>query len=93
MRMKSPKDIMLLADPSPRLVDEYLKRGECFVAEEQGQFIGVYVTLLTRPDTIEFLNPSNVYFNNFLHFNKKFPRLLFLCLIKSYYSMGLLYFT
>lgn len=51
-----PKDLLLLADPSPRLVDEYLNKGECFVAELNGQIIGVYVLLPTRPDTVELKN-------------------------------------
>ncbi|MDP4086326.1 MAG: GNAT family N-acetyltransferase [Bacillota bacterium] len=53
---KPPEKLLLLADPSQRLVDEYLKRGECFVAEEEEQIIGVYVFLPTRPETVELIN-------------------------------------
>ncbi|MEK4975764.1 GNAT family N-acetyltransferase [Bacillus sp. FSL K6-6540] len=51
-----PMDLLLLADPSIRLVKEYVNRGHCYVAEESSQPIGVYVLLPTRPDTIELVN-------------------------------------
>ncbi|MFT4417238.1 GNAT family N-acetyltransferase [Fredinandcohnia humi] len=51
-----PMDLLLLADPSRTIVEEYLQRGECFVAESKGQIIGVYVLLPTRPETIEIVN-------------------------------------
>ncbi|MBA2870346.1 ribosomal protein S18 acetylase RimI-like enzyme [Anoxybacillus calidus] len=35
---------------------EYIRRGQCFVAEINGQIIGVYVLLPTRPETIELVN-------------------------------------
>lgn len=49
-------DLLLLADPSRKLVEEYVKRGECFVAEENNQMIGIYVLLPTRPETVELVN-------------------------------------
>ncbi|CAG7617884.1 GNAT family N-acetyltransferase [Paenibacillus allorhizosphaerae] len=51
-----PMELLLLADPSPKLVEQYLKRGDCFVAEADGATIGVYVLLPTRPDTTEIVN-------------------------------------
>jgi GNAT superfamily N-acetyltransferase len=51
-----PMDLLLLADPSLTLVEEYVKRGECFVAEIDKQIIGVYVLLPTRPETVELVN-------------------------------------
>lgn len=51
-----PMDLLLLADPSRILVEEYIQRGECFVAESGGQIIGVYVLLPTRPETVELVN-------------------------------------
>ncbi|MEH7386437.1 GNAT family N-acetyltransferase [Bacillus sp. JJ1521] len=51
-----PMDLLLLADPSPMLVEEYVQRGDCYVAESDGQIIGVYVLLPTRPDTVELVN-------------------------------------
>ncbi|WOZ39942.1 GNAT family N-acetyltransferase [Paenibacillus polymyxa] len=51
-----PLELLLLADPSRQLVEEYLKRGQCFVAEIDHQIVGVYVLLPTRPETIEVVN-------------------------------------
>lgn len=49
-------DLLLLADPSREIVEEYVHRGECFVAENEGRIIGVYVLLPTRPETVELVN-------------------------------------
>lgn len=51
-----PMALLLLADPSQELVEAYMKRGQCFVAEIDDSIIGVYVLLPTRPDTIELVN-------------------------------------
>lgn len=51
-----PMDLLLLADPSEKIVREYVGRGTCFVAEENGKTIGTYVLLPTRPETIELVN-------------------------------------
>jgi ribosomal protein S18 acetylase RimI-like enzyme len=51
-----PMDLLLLADPSQELVEEYVKRGQCFIAEDEGQVVGVYVLLPTRPRTVELVN-------------------------------------
>jgi N-acetylglutamate synthase-like GNAT family acetyltransferase len=51
-----PMDLLLLADPSKDLVEEYVKRGQCFIAEDEGQVVGVYVLLPTRPRTVELVN-------------------------------------
>lgn len=51
-----PMELLLLADPSQVIVEEYLNRGECFVAEANEQIIGVYVLLPTRPETVELVN-------------------------------------
>ncbi|UQZ82249.1 putative N-acetyltransferase YvbK [Paenibacillus konkukensis] len=51
-----PMDLLLLADPSTRLVEEYTKRGQIFVAENESGTIGVYVLIATRPDTAELVN-------------------------------------
>nr|WP_238482794.1 GNAT family N-acetyltransferase [Lederbergia galactosidilytica] len=53
---KPPMGLLLLADPSRQIVENYLKRGNCFVALEEEQIIGVYVLLRTRPETIELVN-------------------------------------
>ncbi|MBL5766702.1 GNAT family N-acetyltransferase [Heyndrickxia sporothermodurans] len=51
-----PMDLLLLADPSKKLVEEYLKRGQCFIAEQSGKMVGEYVLLPTRPETVELVN-------------------------------------
>lgn len=51
-----PMHLLLLADPSPKIVKDYISRGECFIAEEGNQIIGIYVLLPTRPETVELVN-------------------------------------
>ncbi|RAT95012.1 GNAT family N-acetyltransferase [Brevibacillus sp. Leaf182] len=51
-----PMDLLLLADPSVRLVRDYLQRGQCYVAILEDSIVGVYVLIPTRPDTIELVN-------------------------------------
>lgn len=53
---KAPMDLLLSADPSQSMIDDYLKRGECFVAETNNQVVGTYVLLPTRPGTVELVN-------------------------------------
>ncbi|WP_340372126.1 GNAT family N-acetyltransferase [Peribacillus sp. FSL E2-0218] len=53
---KPPMEMLLLADPSKDIVEEYVNRGECFVAESEHQIVGVYVLLPTRPETVELVN-------------------------------------
>ncbi|MCI3028240.1 GNAT family N-acetyltransferase [Desemzia sp. C1] len=51
-----PMDLLLLADPSRKIIEAYLTRAECFVMENQNQLIGAYILLPTRPETIELVN-------------------------------------
>ncbi|TVP83285.1 MAG: GNAT family N-acetyltransferase [Alkalicoccus sp.] len=51
-----PMNLLLLADPSKQIVEEYVKRGRCFTAQESGEVAGVYVLLPTRPGTVELVN-------------------------------------
>lgn len=51
-----PHDLLLTADPSPCMIKDYLDRGMCFIAEESGIVLGVFVLLPTRPHTIELIN-------------------------------------
>ena len=53
---KPPMDLLLLADPSIKIVEGYLERGDCFIAEMDSEIIGVYVLLPTRPETVEIVN-------------------------------------
>lgn len=60
-----PMDLLLLADPSRKIIEAYLTRAECFVMENQNQLIGAYVLLPTRPETIELVNIAvQEYFQN-----------------------------
>jgi ribosomal protein S18 acetylase RimI-like enzyme len=51
-----PMDLLLLADPSEKLINEYIQRGQCFVAEMDQRIVAVYVLLPTRPETVELVN-------------------------------------
>ena len=52
-----PYELLLLADPSKKIVDGYLQRGVCYIASLPNQAIaGAFVLLETRPETIEIVN-------------------------------------
>lgn len=51
-----PMDLLISADPAQKIIEEYLRRGECFVAVTDNKTIGVYVLLPTRPNTVELVN-------------------------------------
>ena len=54
-----PIQLLLLADPSVSIIEDYLNRGMCFVAENQeNMVIGVLVLLPTRPHSVELVNIS-----------------------------------
>ncbi|WP_028389780.1 GNAT family N-acetyltransferase [Bacillus cihuensis] len=57
---KFPMELLLLADPSKDIVEEYVNRGDCFIAESEQQIVGVYVLLPTRPETVELVNVAVV---------------------------------
>ncbi|MDW0115521.1 GNAT family N-acetyltransferase [Sporosarcina thermotolerans] len=57
---KIPLDLLLLADPSRESIEEYVNRGECYIAEIEQQIVGVYVLLPTRPKTVELVNVAVV---------------------------------
>jgi len=48
--------ILLLADPSKEIVDDYIARGKVFTAIAEENIVGVYVLIYTRPETIEIVN-------------------------------------
>jgi N-acetylglutamate synthase-like GNAT family acetyltransferase len=52
----APYDLLLLADPSKALVDEYLPRGTCYAVFYQNVIIGILVMIRTRPETMEIVN-------------------------------------
>ena len=51
-----PFELLLLADPSREMVDEYLAIGECRVAEIAGDIVGVYVLAKLDVKTMEIMN-------------------------------------
>ncbi|MCG7408234.1 GNAT family N-acetyltransferase [Paenibacillus sp. ACRRX] len=51
-----PMELLLLADPSRAIVEEYIQRGHCYIAEHNNYVVGVYVLLPTRPSTVELVN-------------------------------------
>ncbi|MGP4072043.1 GNAT family N-acetyltransferase [Piscibacillus sp. B03] len=51
-----PMDLLLLADPSISLINDYLEKGECYVAEIEERIVGVYVLLPTKHETVELIN-------------------------------------
>ncbi|WP_052256018.1 GNAT family N-acetyltransferase [Salinicoccus sp. YB14-2] len=53
---KVPMKLLLQADPSKRMVKEYVDRGQCFIAEIGQEIIGAFVLLPTRPGTVEIVN-------------------------------------
>lgn len=55
-RQDIPYDLLLLADPSKELVDEYISRGYCFGAYIHEEIVGEFVLINTHPKTIEIVN-------------------------------------
>ncbi|MEH6943349.1 GNAT family N-acetyltransferase [Bacillus sp. JJ722] len=53
---QAPMDLLLLADPSPKIVNDYVERGQCYIAITNLEVVGVYVLLPTRPETVEVVN-------------------------------------
>lgn len=51
-----PFELLLLADPSREMVEEYLAIGECRVAEVAGEIVGVYVLAKLDTQTMEVMN-------------------------------------
>lgn len=51
-----PYDLLLLADPSKVVVDEYIRRGYCFLAYWKDELVGEFVLIHTHPQTIEIVN-------------------------------------
>ncbi|KNF07304.1 acetyltransferase, GNAT family [Gottschalkia purinilytica] len=51
-----PYDLLLLADPSKEIVNEYCNRGSCYIACIDNEIVGVYVLIKTRPLTLEIVN-------------------------------------
>lgn len=68
---KPPIKLLLLADPSIKMIEKYLHEGECYVAEWDEKIQGVYVLLPTRPKTVELVNVAIVEEQHGKGFGKK----------------------
>lgn len=55
---KIPIELLLLADPSIEMINEYLQEGIKIIAERSFEIVGVLVMLRTRPKTMEIMNVS-----------------------------------
>lgn len=53
---KAPMELLLLADPSEKTIEEYIQQGLVYIASVEGNVIGVYVLLKIASDVIELKN-------------------------------------
>jgi ribosomal protein S18 acetylase RimI-like enzyme len=51
-----PYDLLLLADPSIEVINDYVYRGDCHAAYINNNIVGAYVMIRTRPLTLELVN-------------------------------------
>ncbi|WP_379134036.1 GNAT family N-acetyltransferase [Paenibacillus sp. sgz500958] len=51
-----PIDLILLADPEEEVIHTYMTRSKCYVGVIDGEIIGIYLLLSTRPNTMEIVN-------------------------------------
>lgn len=66
-----PIALLLEADPSMKMIEQYLKTGECFIAEIEDEIIGVYILLPTSKETIELVNIAVVEKHRFKGIGKQ----------------------
>ncbi|MEF9991877.1 MAG: GNAT family N-acetyltransferase [Romboutsia sp.] len=53
---KIPYDLLYLADPSSKSVNECIDRGDCYTAYKYNTLVGIYILIKTRPSTLELVN-------------------------------------
>ncbi|MEM6840971.1 MAG: GNAT family N-acetyltransferase [Bacteroidota bacterium] len=53
---ETPLDLLLLADPSEKMINSYLPQADCYVAEQQRQVVGVCVVKKLSVPTAEIMN-------------------------------------
>lgn len=51
-----PMELLLLADPSQELVEQYVSKGECYVLEVEQNIVGVYVLVVKDSNAAELMN-------------------------------------
>lgn len=49
-------DLLFLTDPSIEIINDYIYRGNCYVAHSNNSIVGVYVMIRTRHLTLELIN-------------------------------------
>ncbi|ANS74210.1 acetyltransferase [Paenibacillus yonginensis] len=52
----APYPLLLSADPSRRCVDDYLRKGNCYLAWLKEELVGEFVMVRTGPDICEIMN-------------------------------------
>jgi GNAT superfamily N-acetyltransferase len=55
---KIPYDLLYISDPSIESINEYIDRGDCYIAYKKSDIIDIYVLIKTRPLTLELVNIS-----------------------------------
>lgn len=53
---EAPYELLLLADPSMDIINDYVYRGECYIAYINKNIVGAYVIVKTRLLTLELVN-------------------------------------
>jgi len=53
---EAPYELLLLADPSMDIINDYVYKGECYVAYINKNIVGAYVIVKTRLLTLELVN-------------------------------------
>lgn len=51
-----PMELLLLADPSQELVEQYVSKEECYVLEVEQNIVGVYVLVVKDSNAAELMN-------------------------------------
>ena len=55
-REQAPMDLLLEADPSEEKVRTYLTHSHCYVAQQDGEIVGVYVLCPLKGSAMELMN-------------------------------------
>lgn len=55
---KVPYDLLLAADPSKDMIDEYIDRGTCYVLRDDETIVGEMILLEVKPGEMEIMNIS-----------------------------------
>ncbi len=53
---KIPFDLLLSADPSKDMIEEYIDRATCYILEDNGHTVGEMILLETKPRVMEIMN-------------------------------------